>query len=317
MVVDRRCSAVQCDAVAVAVGAMRWVRLDLQLVVTAADVRARGPFEDATNGPPRAHTHTTHTHTANSEQAHAQGQIDCRSLAYRIRRHCTQPRCSSTRRCPRRRLPLPPSPSMSKPRGPVPNAAAKGNNLRGRAAGPAPSSSSVASSASSAASAGAAARRPAVRDGASDGAQQQGLKIVNGDQELSILDNKVTIGRRKECDICLSGHSTRREQQEGRDCSRLSALHREACSRDECFCIDAVTGARVHTGVRWPWSDRRTIAVVRVLICSSAVVSTVHCWRAQTIRWSPAITVKSPTALCLTMAAPTALRSTMHRSKST
>ena len=109
---------------------------------------------------------------------------------------------------------------MSKPRGPVPSAAAKGNNLRGRAAGPAPSSSSsVASSASSAASAGAAARRPAVRDGASDGVQQQGLKIVNGDQELSILDNKVTIGRRKECDICLSGHSTMRKQQEGRDCS--------------------------------------------------------------------------------------------------
>jgi len=140
---------------------------------------------------------------------------------------------------------------MSKPRGPVPNAAAKGNNLRGRAAGPAPSSSSVASSASSAASAGAAARRPAVRDGASDGVQQQGLKIVNGDQELSILDNKVTIGRRKECDICLSGHSTKITaggtglQPPG----RLGSLHPEACSRDECFCINAVAGARAHMGV--------------------------------------------------------------------
>jgi hypothetical protein len=28
---------------------------------------------------------------------------------------------------------------------------------------------------------------------------------VNGDQEFALLDSKVTIGRRKECDICLSG----------------------------------------------------------------------------------------------------------------
>lgn len=72
---------------------------------------------------------------------------------------------------------------------------AVGNNLRGRGGptGPSGPSSSVPSAP--------AARRVAKP---SDDHQQAGLKIVNGEQELSILDNKVTIGRRKECDICLT-----------------------------------------------------------------------------------------------------------------
>ena len=83
-----------------------------------------------------------------------------------------------------------------------------GNNLRGRAGPPPPFQPVVPASAASAAP----ARRPAASSAASsssrasgdDGLQAQGLKLVNGDQEFSILDNKVTIGRRKECDVCLA-----------------------------------------------------------------------------------------------------------------
>lgn len=104
---------------------------------------------------------------------------------------------------------------MSKPRptGAASGAPARaGNNLRGRA-GPPASGPSYPASAAAPASASAAARRPAASSVASssssrasgeDGLQAQGLKLVNGDQEFSILDNKVTIGRRKECDVCLA-----------------------------------------------------------------------------------------------------------------
>jgi pSer/pThr/pTyr-binding forkhead associated (FHA) protein len=82
----------------------------------------------------------------------------------------------------------------------------RGNNLRGRGAAPPGGPSPPASSGGSV-----RPHKPASQGGGRSGSSQTddshaqiGLKIINGDQELGILDNKVTIGRRKECDICLN-----------------------------------------------------------------------------------------------------------------